>query len=55
MQFVIDKCDDKKFGTVAEAENFIREPDNNYLSEHGIVNIVKVEKTIVHRVDIKNE
>jgi len=52
---MMDHSKKYKFGTVAEAENFIRDPNNNYLSEFGIVNIVKVEKTIVHRVDIKIE
>ena len=47
--------DKTPFGTITEAEDFIRDPDNKWLSHHGIVNIVKVEKTIVHRVDLKNE
>ncbi len=52
---MMDYSQKHKFGTIAEAEDFIRDPNNNYLSEFGIVNIVKVEKTIVHRVDIRNE
>ena len=47
--------DKHPFGTVVEAEDFIRDPCNKWLTHHGIVNIVKVEKTIVHRVDIKIE
>lgn len=44
-----------QFGTITEAEDFIRDLSNKWLTHHGIVNIVKVEKTIVHRVDIRNE
>ena len=47
--------DKTPFGTIAEAEDYIRDLSNKWLTHHGIVNIVKVEKTIVHRVDIRNE
>ena len=52
---MMDYSQKHKFGTIAEAEDYIRDPNNKWLTHHGIVNIVKVEKTIVHRVDIRNE
>ena len=37
---------DRKFPTIPEAESFILDLSNKWLSEHGVPNIIKVENTL---------
>ena len=43
--------DGLSFNSIALAEAFVLDPMNSWLSEHGIVNIIIIEKKIVYRID----
>ena len=43
--------DGLSFNSISLAEEFVLDPMNSWLSEHGIVNIIIIEKKIVYRID----
>lgn len=43
--------DGLSFNSIALAEEFVLDPMNSWLSEHGVVNIIIIEKKIVYRID----
>ena len=43
--------DGLSFNSISLAEEFVLDPMNSWLSEHGMVNIIIIEKKIVYRID----